>query len=167
MGLCREHAHNVDTQIQNLESIENIRSALFKPPTDDAKICFGSDATVVAIGSYARHDHYTPTPLIISPSDKTEKGDQLSKWIRGTVINTWKVHEYGEKLNGEIWALASDGGSSFRQARQILCTVKKLDPLSDLGKKLSDLPGFNLYTSPEGIVGTCDPKHVFKSTSVS
>ena len=49
MGLCREHSHNVNTQVVSLDSVEEVRMALFEPQDDDTKVCFGSDATVVAI----------------------------------------------------------------------------------------------------------------------
>ncbi|PPR04251.1 hypothetical protein CVT26_004196 [Gymnopilus dilepis] len=162
MGLCREHCKNIDPTVQNLESIEDIRAALFDETLDEKqKVCFGSDATVVAIAPYARDDHYTPVPVIVSPSDKSEKGPELAKWIR-TFIDAWRDHEYGERVSGPIWALASDGDATFRKARQIVCLEKMIEPSSGLGKRLVGLQGLNLYTSREGITGTCDPKHIFK-----
>lgn len=157
MGLCREHSYKVDTRVTSLESIENVRTALFT----DKSVCFGSDATVVAIAPYARDDHYSPIPLIISPSDKTEKAEALARWIR-VFLDTFREHEFGEKVVGPIWALASDGDSTFRRARHILCMVEPLNPDSQLGTKLSGMLGLNLFTSVEGITGTCDPKHIFK-----
>jgi hypothetical protein len=45
------------------------------------KVCFGSDATVVAIAQYADDKYYSPIPVVASPSDKTEKADNLAKWM--------------------------------------------------------------------------------------
>ena len=39
-----------------------------------------------------------------------------------------------------------------------------LDLQSDLGKELSGLLGLNLFTSRDVMLGTCDPKHIMKST---
>lgn len=77
-----------------------------------SKVCFGSEATVVGIAPYAQEDYYTPVPIVASPSDKTEKAPDLAKWMQ-TVLDTWKTHEFGEKVNGPIWALASDGDSTY------------------------------------------------------
>ena len=120
--------------------------------------------TVVAMASYARSDHYRPVPLIFSPSDKTEKGESLAIWIQ-TLIDEYNIHVYGKSMHGPIFSIASDGDSSFRKARQILCMKNEIDPSSELGKIVCPLLGMNTWTSLEGITGTCDPKHVFKSTS--
>ncbi|KAJ6561280.1 hypothetical protein B0H10DRAFT_1966595 [Mycena sp. CBHHK59/15] len=102
LGICREHFDRVKNQVTNLQSvddIETIRTALFSPATKDQKVCFGSDATVVAIAPYGRDDHYTPSPIVVSPSDKTEKGLELAKWMQ-TVITSWQENESGESVHG-------------------------------------------------------------------
>lgn len=163
LGLCREHAHRVNTTITDVKSVEKIRDTLFGEASQnlDTKVCFGSDATVVAIGSYTRTDNYAMVPVIVSPSDKTEKAQDLAKWIQ-TFIDAWKDHAYGEKVSGPLWALASDGDATFRRARHMICMAQRIDLTSLLGRRLSPLKGLNLYTSKEGITGTCDPKHIFK-----
>lgn len=134
-------------------------------PTAIKRSALGGDATVVAIAPYARKDHYSPVPIVLSPSDKTEKGDQLAQWIRKSVLDPFVHHPFGQSLIGGIWSLASDGDATFRRARQIICIQKPLDPSSDLGKKLCGLLGLNVYTLVEGITGSCDPKHIFKCMS--
>ncbi|KAJ6626472.1 hypothetical protein B0H10DRAFT_2185720 [Mycena sp. CBHHK59/15] len=164
LGLCWEHSDRVKNQVTNLQSIEDIETihtALFSPATKDDKVCFGSDATVVAIAPYGRNDHYTPSPIVVSPSDKTEKGLELAKWMQ-TVITSWQANESGESVHGPIWALASDGDAAYRLAKHTLCMVKKLDPASDLGKILHPLIGLNLLTSIHNILWTGDPKHIWK-----
>ncbi|KAJ7240291.1 hypothetical protein C8J57DRAFT_1478255 [Mycena rebaudengoi] len=160
-GLCREHSHRVNTTVDSLESIENIRQALQKDKKDPGKVCFGSDGTVVAIAPYAELEHYTPVPLVLSPSCKTEKGVELAKWMQ-TVLDTWDNHPQGRALHGRIEALASDGDSSYRLAKHIICMVKEIDPESPLGKKLYPLVGLNCFTSKDGQVSTGDPKHIMK-----
>ena len=71
-------------------------------------------------------------------------------------------HPFGQNLIGAIWTLSSDGDSSFRRARHIICMVRPIDLKSAFGEKLDGLKGLNLLTSEEGIVGSCDPKHIFK-----
>ena len=161
LGLCREHSHNVDTKVISLDSVEKVRVALFESQDDATKVCFGSDATVVGIAPYAQDDHYSPVPIIASPSDKHEKGADLAKWLE-TVLDTWKTHPLGEKINGPIWALGTDGDASYRLAKQTICVYKQVDKSTSLGSLLSSLLGLNCYTSKDGITGTCDLKHIFK-----
>jgi len=53
IGLCHEHSKNVNTEVIDLESIETIRKALFSELDPEKKVCFGNDATIVAIAPYA------------------------------------------------------------------------------------------------------------------
>ena len=78
------------------------------------------------------------------------------------MAEVWKNHPRGERLYGPLWSIGSDGESSFRKARHILCMVKQIPPDSSLGRKLSLCLGLNTMTSLDDIVGTCDPKHVVK-----
>ena len=160
MGLCQEHSQNVNLQVDSVESVDKIHTALSSQ--DPAiKVCFGSDATVVAIAQYSDDKYYTPVPVVASPSDKTEKADGLANWMQ-TVLDVWKAHEFGEKINGPIWALASDGDSTYHAAKFKICMFKHLKRNSYLGKLLCDLLGFNCFTSKDGVTLTCDPKHIFK-----
>ncbi|KAF6753827.1 hypothetical protein DFP72DRAFT_1069030 [Ephemerocybe angulata] len=119
--------------------------------------------TVVGIAPYARKDHYTPVPIVVSSSDKTEKGEELVKWI-AEVLERWKAHPHGEKVHGPIWSLASDGDSAYRAAKHIYCILEgeEISPSTRAGQVLHLLEGLNLFMSKDGITGTCDPKHIFK-----
>lgn len=168
LGVCREHGHRVETELTSVEVIENIRKALVAPESDLMKVCFGSDATVVAIGPYARKDRYAPWPVVVSPSDKTEKGEELVKWI-AEVLRCWKEHPYGDVLHGPIWTLASDGDSSYRLAKHIYCVLngQEIDSSTNAGRTLRLLEGLNLFMSQDGVTAICDPKHIFKRASCS
>jgi hypothetical protein len=52
LGLCQEHSHNVNIQVDSVESVDKIRTALGSQ-NPAVKVCFGSDATVVAIAQYS------------------------------------------------------------------------------------------------------------------
>lgn len=101
------------------------------------------------------------TPLGIAASDGSQKGEQLAVWL-DVVLSTWKNDPNGEAVHGPIWAIGTDGASAYRKAKHILCTAKELDPTSELGRMLHPLVGLNLETSKDGIIGTCDPRHVLK-----
>lgn len=162
IGLCREHSQTVSTLVTGFDVIQEAEAALHQPRPDGTTRChYGKDGTVVAVAPYARKDHYAPVPFVVSASCKSETGDQLVDWMRQT-LEAWHTHPSGERLHGPIGALASDGESSFRRARFILCMSEVLDRATPLGQILHRLPGFNCYTGPRGICGTCDPKHVIK-----
>ncbi|KAJ7432263.1 hypothetical protein B0H11DRAFT_1760786, partial [Mycena galericulata] len=161
LGLCREHSHRVKTSVDSLDSIENVRIALQKDKDDPGRVCFGSDATVVAIAPYANDIHYTPVPIVVSPSDKTEKGVELAKWMK-LILDTWEEHPQEKILHGPIDALASDGDSAYRRAKHLICMVTELDRESPLGQIVCPLLGMNCRTSERGQRSTCDPKHIFK-----
>ncbi|XP_006455832.1 hypothetical protein AGABI2DRAFT_121753 [Agaricus bisporus var. bisporus H97] len=160
LGLCREHSHKIDTRVTDSTIIGKIWDAL-ESQDMDTKVCWGSEATVVVVALYSRNDHYSPTPLVISPTDKSETGDKLGQWIQ-VVIDTWNNHENGALQNGPLWSIASDGDAVFRRARHDLCNRYPLDKDTPLGQKLQPLLGLNLNTSKEIITATCDPKHIFK-----
>lgn len=71
----------MNTSVDSVESIESIRRAPLSDEGDHAKVCFGTNATVVTVAPYGCVDYCTPVPLIISPSDKTEKGKDLCIWL--------------------------------------------------------------------------------------
>ena len=154
-------AVSVDTKVISLDSVETVHIALFESQDDAIKVCFGSDVTVVGITPYAPDDHYSPVPITASPSDKHEKGADLAKWLE-TVLDTWKTHPLGERINRPIWALGTDGDVSYCLAKQTICVYKQVDKSTPLGSLLSSLLCLNCYTSKDGTTGTCDPKHIFK-----
>ncbi|KAJ7315740.1 hypothetical protein DFH08DRAFT_820317 [Mycena albidolilacea] len=161
LGLCREHSNRVNTSVDSLDSVDEVRVALQREKHNPKKVCFGSDATVVAIAPYAQDDHYTPVPIVVSPSDQTEKGPELAEWMQ-VVLDTWEHHPQGKALHGRIEALASDGASSYRLAKHLICMTTKTDPNSPLGKIICPLLGMNCFTSKDQQLSTCDPKHIFK-----
>ena len=160
VGLCREHSQRVNTSVSSVENLQHIAGALDRGPQDNG-CCHGKDASVVAIGPYARTDHYTPTPIVLSASCKAEIAEHLAQWLE-MILEVWKNHPQGEKLHGPLWSIGSDGESQFRKARYILCMAQEIPPNSALGKILRSCLGLNKMTSTQGVVATCDPKHILK-----
>lgn len=64
---------------------------LLQEDKSEKKVCWGVDATVVAVAPYARSDYHSPVPNVLSPSDKCEKS---AGWIH-VVIDTWNTHNTG------------------------------------------------------------------------
>ena len=65
------------------------------------------------------------------------------------MLDTWKTHGFGEKTNGPIWGLGTDGDASYRLAKHIICLYKQVDKSTPLG--IPSLFGLNCYTSVGGI----------------
>ncbi|KZV81507.1 hypothetical protein EXIGLDRAFT_779657 [Exidia glandulosa HHB12029] len=157
VGLSRETAGRVDTEVSSLEKVEAMRTAL-----QEQRVRFGSEATVVAVAPYADTEHYAPIPIAVSPSDKSEDAEELLLWLQ-TAVSCWKLHPYAAAIRGPIWSIATDGDATFRKAKHMLCTAGTITESSELWSSLSTLRGFNLKVSADGeTTWTCDPKHIFK-----
>ncbi|KAJ6591400.1 hypothetical protein B0H10DRAFT_1830037, partial [Mycena sp. CBHHK59/15] len=100
-------------------------------------------------------------PIVVSPSDKTEKSEALASWLK-TVLDAWKDHPQGEAMHGPLWAIGSDGDGVFHLAKFMVCMVEEIDPNSKVGKILKSLLGFNCFASRHGVIPTGDTKHIIK-----
>ncbi|KAI1781589.1 hypothetical protein LXA43DRAFT_1070016 [Ganoderma leucocontextum] len=160
VGVCREHSVGIGMEVKDVESIKQVADALHNPDAE-LKCHYGKDGTVVAIAPYARADHYSAIPIVVSPSCKSEKGAQLARWL-DMVVNVWEKHESGGKTHGNVWALATDGDSTYRAAKHKLCTTEVINPDSALGVLMHRLPGLNCEAGANMLIATCDPKHVIK-----
>jgi hypothetical protein len=162
LGLCREHSNQVNTVVDSLESLEDVRKALAETvKKSKTRVCYGSDATVVAVAPYANEKHYTAVPIVVSPTDKTETGADFVQWLQ-IVLEAWRLDPNGEKIHGPIWSIESDGDNVFRLANFFLCMVKQVDSNSELGKILDKCLGINKYTSEHGAIAGADLKYVGK-----
>ena len=160
IGLCREHAGGLDLQVVNAESILAIEEAVH---AEKPRAHYASEATVVAIAPF-RQTGYAATPFALSGSCKAETGEGMAKWVTD-MINTWNDHPDGAAARGPIWTIATDGESTMRMCRFILCMSHKLTATDPLYSILQNLVGMNLHTGVKNMTMTCDPKHVFKRMS--
>ncbi|KAH6884031.1 hypothetical protein BKA70DRAFT_1074403, partial [Coprinopsis sp. MPI-PUGE-AT-0042] len=157
VGLCREHSADLKKQFDTLEDVEALSQALHV-----AKTCHHSkDGSVFTIAPITQKDNYFPSPFGLAGSCKGETGKQLAETIQ-LMIAIYNLHPEGKAKHGPIFTLSTDGESSFRLARFIVCLSETLSPSSELGKVLSQLIGFNLQSGRDGIISTCDPKHIIK-----
>ena len=91
IGICREHSEDIKKVIDDIEDIKNVADAIEKD-----KIChYGKDATLLGIAPVTGKENYHVTPLVLSASCKTEKGDQLAKWV-DNFIQVYRDHPDGE-----------------------------------------------------------------------
>lgn len=156
LGLCREHSNSIKKYIDDIQDLRNIAKAL------DNGVChYGKDGTILGIAPVTDKENYHVVPIVVSPSCKSEKGEDIETWVK-IFLRNWRTNPVGAALHGEVTTLATDGESSFRKLRFLLCLTKDLDRNSDVGKILYQLPGLNCRTGENMLIGTCDPKHVIK-----
>lgn len=160
-GLCREHAGTVNVTVTDFDAIKAIEDAL-----DGKRVHVGKDATVLAVSSIADPDDYIPIPILVSTSCKKETSENLAHWL-GLFLQVWKEHPNGEAIHGPIMTIASDGESTFRSARFELAMCEDMDIETQHGYLLSKLRGFNMRTGKDGLIATCDYKHIFKRESTT
>ncbi|KAJ3873045.1 hypothetical protein F5051DRAFT_381541 [Lentinula edodes] len=160
LGLCREHAKNVKPVVSDYEALQAIEDAF-----NDGQVHIGKDATVVALASLTNPDDYIAIPVLISPSCKAETGNALAGWLQ-IFLDVWKTHPSGEALHGPIVTIASDGESTFRAARFQLAMSQKVNTETGYGQILQKLCGLNLQCGLDGVLATCDPRHIFKRKSL-
>ena len=157
IGLCREHSGDTKTTIDEVGDVHKIHCDLYRKKT----IHHGKDGTVVGIAPITGRSNYFVSPLVLSPSCKTEKGVDLAWWIPN-FLSAYQQHPDGEARHGQINTLATDGESSFRNLRFAIGMTNVLDPLSKEGEIIYRLPGMNRRTGARGLITTSDPKHIVK-----
>lgn len=165
IGLCREHVKNIGTN-KVVDMLRSCAKHSIILRMTDPRFCIGGEAIVVAIAAIAClggiMEHYQAILLALSASCKTEKGPELASWMELIDIYrapTWRQHHRTCLVLGNRW------DSSYHSAKHQLCMAVEIDPSSPSRKVLHQLLSMNLFTSLEGIISTCDPKHVYKRFS--
>ena len=157
IGLCREHAGELDLHVQSTQSILSIEDAIHN---DKPRAHYASEATVLAIAPF-RQSGYSAVPVVLSGSCKREGGKKMSGWV-ADVIHAWNDHADGAVACGQIWSIATDGEATMRMCRYTLCMSHKLATTDPLYHLLQNLAGLNLFTGEGNVTMTCDPKHIIK-----
>ncbi|KAJ6613651.1 hypothetical protein B0H10DRAFT_1917085 [Mycena sp. CBHHK59/15] len=152
-GICREHAHLVNLNVDSAKSIQEVAQQV-----KDGVCHLGKEATVVAIASYGPEDYHA-RPIIVSVTDKTKKGPAQAEWMR-ILMDCWD--DKWEDLLGPIFGFASDGDAVHRAAMHELFMGQLVEENSALWEFLGSLPGLNLQCDAKGRVADKDPKHLFK-----
>jgi hypothetical protein len=159
VGVCREHGSALDLRVRSQESVADIEDALHG---EEPQVHYASEATVAAIAPF-RNSSYSAIPVALSGSCKAETGEGMALWIR-ELIRAWRENVDGEPRCGPLWSIATDGESTMRSSRFQVCMSQELTPSNPLYPILHHFRGLNLFTGPNDVTMTCDPKHIFKST---
>lgn len=113
------------------------------------------------IGIITAETNYFPAPLLLSPTCNSETTEGLISWV-DILLDVYKNHEHGEKMYGRIWLFFTDGASVFCRARLVKCMKVPINPTGNIGKVIYQLMGFNRFTGPRMLLGSCDFRHVLK-----
>lgn len=99
VGLCWEHSKNVNTFVNNFESIEKVSTALSESDSDSEKVCFGANVTVVAITPYAQDNQ---SRLLYLHQTRLKKATSLPngsklfwKHIRPILMDLFSMGQFG------------------------------------------------------------------------
>lgn len=158
LGTCREHGSALDLRLRSQEILIDVEDALHG---EKPRAHYASEATVVTVAPF-RNSSYSAIPIALSGSCKAETGEDMAQWLR-ECIRAWGENEDGEKRRGPLWSVATDGESTMRLRWFQVCMSQELAPSNPLYPVLRSLPGLNLFTGPNDVTMTCDPKHIFKS----
>ncbi|KAF8994753.1 hypothetical protein BDZ89DRAFT_1149926 [Hymenopellis radicata] len=156
-GVCLEHVGNltglhVGSDLRAIEGCVDAAKA--------RKVHVARETTVGAISRHSRKG-YAAKPVFMGPTCK--KGNYKNAvHILGTVVEAWKRSPYGEKKNGPLWDLASDGDATRRAAMFITCMTFDIEPNNPLYPHVHDLPGLNLKVGKDNLTMDFDYKHLFK-----
>ncbi|KIJ34835.1 hypothetical protein M422DRAFT_181592, partial [Sphaerobolus stellatus SS14] len=154
-GLCREHSHAVNEQVTSINAVELVAEAI------QQGLChLGKEATVCAIGPFSR-DKYHISPILISPTCKTETAEGCKVWIL-MILDQWAKHADGEAKCGPIWSVASDGDATRQKTFHLMLMSETIKPGEALWDELGALKLFNLQTGPKAVTMDFDFKHIFK-----
>jgi len=159
IGVCSEHGPALDLRLRSYDSLTDAEDALH---SEKPRVHYASEATVAAVAPF-RNSSYSAIPVALSGSCKAETGEGMALWLK-ELIRAWRGNEDGEKRHGPLWSIATDGESTMRSCRFQVCMSQELAPSDPLYPMLHHLPGLNLFTGPNDMTMTCDPKHIFKST---
>lgn len=156
IGISRESASLCDLSPVTLESLHGIADGL-----QDRSITRAKEATVVSLAAFDG-EHYSPIPILLSGTDKTETERPQSQ-ILNLIIDTWDQSEHGQSFYGDIWSIASDGDATRRKALHRLFMCETLSPSDDLYHLLGGMPLMNLNCGKKARTLEIDFKHKFKS----
>ena len=127
IGVCQEHAKDLDLHVKSAESILKIQDAIHN---EKPRAHYASEATVVAIAPF-QSIGYSAVPFALSGSCKAERGEALAKWVR-ELICAWNDHPDGAATHGQIWSVATDGEATMWTCWFILCMSHALAETSHL-----------------------------------
>jgi hypothetical protein len=152
LGLCREHTPGLNVTLDEIESVQHLALKVKSGECHVAK-----EATVAAIAAFSS-EHYSVTPLLISPTCKTEKPKSGKEWI-AMIEQTWHESKDGEAKHGPIWSLASDGDPSRRMALHSLTCIDPVSQSDPLWAEIGHLRGFNRFVGKRNLTSEYDPRH--------
>ncbi|KAJ7113517.1 hypothetical protein C8R44DRAFT_630955, partial [Mycena epipterygia] len=156
-GLWIEHVHELETTKVG-KGIQCVEAAV--AAVRGGKVHIVHEASVGAISRLAR-TNYGARPVFVAPTCKKNSWKDMLRTML-TVVDAWKRSRDGEKKNGPILAVTSDGDPKWRLALFVMCMHDEIRPGNPLYPYICNLPGLNLCVGKDNINEDFDYKHEFK-----
>ncbi|KAG2008061.1 hypothetical protein CC2G_013532 [Coprinopsis cinerea AmutBmut pab1-1] len=156
LGLCHEHSSGQKKTFDDVSDLDTLKEGL-----DCNKWHRSKDGIVFAVAPVTAEENYNPIPLLLVGSCKSETGESV-KQLLNDFITVFNAHPSGRSKWGNIFELSTDGEASFRGSRFGTCMSEFVKASPEATVILEKLKGMNCFTGPDGRIGTCDPKHIFK-----
>ncbi|KAJ7749861.1 hypothetical protein B0H14DRAFT_3603375 [Mycena olivaceomarginata] len=163
LGVCREHAHEVDLHFNSENDLEELFRALPKPntPLKEAKLHYAGEATVAALGILSDETRlYAARPVLVSGDCKIESGVEHVHNVLNPTIDG--VNSKRELTKLRTVSLVSDGETRRAKAFIEKTFLRQLSPASNIYSLLKNLPLMNFWVGDDDITADKDWKHVFK-----
>ncbi|KAH6916952.1 hypothetical protein BKA70DRAFT_1089861 [Coprinopsis sp. MPI-PUGE-AT-0042] len=157
VGLC-EHAQTELPSLKMGKSLDTVYKV--KDATNQKKAEVVKESLVISFNRNSATG-YGARAVGIHPTCK-EGGFRRSAKLMEMYRQGWKISPVGEKLNGPLIDMSSDGDPRRRAAFYLHCMVLKLTSAHPLYKHVGDLIGLNLWTGPDGETQDFDYRHIFK-----
>ncbi|PPQ80934.1 hypothetical protein CVT24_012865 [Panaeolus cyanescens] len=164
LGLCHEHSSGQNKHVHKFSDLSKLRAGLESGHWHRSK-----DGVVLAIAPVTAEENYDPIPLLLFGSCKSETEEAITSII-SDFLDVFNSHSMGRARWGPILEFSTDGEAGFRGARFNLglqTPMAEIPALNDALPVLSEIKGFNLYSAPDGMVTSCDPKHIVKRLASS
>jgi hypothetical protein len=158
LGFARESDNECDFSTVTVDTIHAAADALH-----EKRISYAKEATVASLAAFGECN-YSPAPIVISGTNKTETVPQQTKLIR-LLTDSYMGSPVGQELYGQLFSLSSDGDATRRKAGHRICLSETLDQSHPLFRLVGNLPLMNLQCGKGAITLDIDYKHKFKSRS--
>ncbi|GJN93512.1 hypothetical protein Rhopal_006569-T1 [Rhodotorula paludigena] len=131
--------------------------------TEDVELLANLDATLGEALRDSPQLHYVGRPFLLSPTSSKHDLHQrnIERTMRSLVVAQWWLTHHG---GGRIVSLARDGEPQGRRTLQGVCSGEDLRSSLpfQVARELEGLTLFEYSCGPNGIVFSCDWRHVFK-----
>ncbi|KAK6995622.1 hypothetical protein R3P38DRAFT_3425795, partial [Favolaschia claudopus] len=158
-GFCLEHLKSSGLQSVKIgPDIAGIQAAV--DAVREGRVHIAHEACVAAISRLAG-TKYGAKPIYIGPTCKKSSWQETMRTIQ-ILVEAWKRSPDGERKNGPLFSVSTDGCPLRRRALFMLCMHDEIRPGNPIYEYVKNLPGLNLRVGANNLTADSDYKHEFK-----